>query len=357
MRVSLVMIVKDEESNLRRCLESAAKVVDEIIIVDTGSTDSTKSIALEYQAKIFDYSWTNDFAAARNFALDKSTCEWSLVLDADEYISNDCEAALKRHVHSPPMVGKIKHMDMFMGKDGVNYEQIFISRLFPSNCRYIGEIHEQIVSDLPRTKVDIEVRHDGYFQKTKSARNLPILKKMISDRPEDPYFHYQIAKEYRGLEKHEDAYLHLKIAYSKITRKEAYASSIIINFIYSMISSGHLDSGLNIIENEQGFLKHSSDFYFVSALYLLELIYSNLEQYGELIPLIEHYYLQALEIGDVEQDGGVIGTGSFAAHHNLGVYYEVTGSINKAKEQYNRAASYNYLPSIERLKDLGDWHG
>ncbi|MBT2291602.1 glycosyltransferase family 2 protein [Paenibacillus albidus] len=352
MKLSLVMIVKNEESTLRRCLESVAKYVDEIIIVDTGSTDNTKSIALEYQSRVFDYEWTNDFAAARNYALDKSTCEWSLVLDADEFLSKDCSKALRNHIHSTPAVGKAKLVDKFMGKDGISYEQIYISRLFPSDCRYTGKIHEQIVSDLPRHKVDIEIQHDGYFKKEKSSRNLPILLNEISDHPEDPYFHYQIAKEYRGTGNHEEAYSHLRIAYSKITGKEGYAPSVIINFMYSIISSGHLADGLTVLENEQDFLKNSSDFYFVSALYLLELIYSDPDQYGELLPLIEDYYLRALEIGDNEQEGSVIGTGSFAAHHNLGVFYEVTGNIAKAQEQYRKAANYNYEPSLERLREL-----
>ncbi|NUU60945.1 glycosyltransferase family 2 protein [Paenibacillus agri] len=352
MRLSLVMIVKNGESTLRRCLESAAKYVDEIIIVDTGSTDNTKLIALDYQSRVFDYEWTNDFGAARNYALDKSTCEWSLVLDADEYISNDCREALTNHLHSVPAIGKVKLIDKFMGKDGINHEQTYISRLFPTNCRYTGRIHEQIVSDLPRHKVDIEIQHDGYFQKEKSSRNVPILIDEILDHPEDPYFHYQIAKEYRGMGNHEEAYSHLSTAYSKITRREGYAPSIIINLMYSIISTGHLEEGLHIIESEQKFMWNSSDFYFVSALFLLELINSNLEIYGELLPLIEDYYLRALEIGDNEQEGSVIGTGSFAAHHNLGVYYEVTGSINKAQEQYRKAAFYNYEPSLERLKEL-----
>lgn len=148
MRLSLVMIVKNEESTLRRCLESVFKYVDEIIIVDTGSTDNTKSIALEYQSRVFDYEWTNDFSAARNYALAQATCKWSLVMDADEYITNDCTNAIREFISRPPGLGQIKRIDKFMGKDGISFEQSYISRLFPSNCRYSGRIHEQIQSEI-----------------------------------------------------------------------------------------------------------------------------------------------------------------------------------------------------------------
>jgi len=350
--ISLVMIVKNETAVLKRCLESATRYVDEIIVVDTGSTDSTKQIAAEYQAKIFDYEWKNDFGAARNFALEKSACQWSLVLDADEYISNDCKGAIQTFIRQGPAIGKLKRVDKFMGKDGVSYEQIYISRLFPSSCRYSGRIHEQVESNLPRVRVNIEVQHDGYFGQLKTDRNIPILKQVIEQNPGDPYYHYQIAKEYRGIEKHEESFLHLKQAYSAITRNETYAPSVIVNFLYAIMASGKLAEGLPVVENEQEYLSDYPDFYFASALYLLELILSDPEQFGELMPYIERFYLRALEIGETDQEGSVIGTGSFAAHHNLGVFYEVTGDIEKAKVQYSSAKKFQYAPSIERLSNL-----
>ncbi|MGG4411271.1 glycosyltransferase family 2 protein, partial [Niallia taxi] len=89
LSVSLCMIVKNEESVLDRCLASVAHLVDEVIIVDTGSTDKTKEIASKYTSKIFDFEWINDFSAARNFAAEQATGDWILVLDADEYIDEE----------------------------------------------------------------------------------------------------------------------------------------------------------------------------------------------------------------------------------------------------------------------------
>ena len=87
--ISLCMIVKNEESVLERCLDSVADLVDEIIIVDTGSTDRTKEIATRYTDKIYDFKWIDDFSAARNFSFSKATMDYIYVADADEVIDDE----------------------------------------------------------------------------------------------------------------------------------------------------------------------------------------------------------------------------------------------------------------------------
>ena len=82
--ISLCMIVKNEEKVLARCLDSVKDLVDEIIIVDTGSGDKTKAIAASYTDKIYDFTWVHDFSAARNFAFSKASCEYIYSADADE---------------------------------------------------------------------------------------------------------------------------------------------------------------------------------------------------------------------------------------------------------------------------------
>ena len=84
MKINLVMIVKNEERSLKQCLAAARHLVDEMIVVDTGSTDHTREIAREMGARLLEFAWVNDFSAARNFALGQSGADWNLVLDADE---------------------------------------------------------------------------------------------------------------------------------------------------------------------------------------------------------------------------------------------------------------------------------
>jgi O-antigen biosynthesis protein len=100
--LSLCMIVKDEEQHLTRCLLSAKPAVDEMIIVDTGSTDRTKEIAQAFGAKVFDFTWTNDFSIARNQSLSMASGDWVLVLDADEVISPLDYAELEKIVRKKP---------------------------------------------------------------------------------------------------------------------------------------------------------------------------------------------------------------------------------------------------------------
>lgn len=86
--ISMCMIVKNEQSILKRCLDSYAGTYDELIIIDTGSTDNTKAIACQYTDKVYDFSWCDDFAAARNFAFSKAHCDYILSVDADEELDS-----------------------------------------------------------------------------------------------------------------------------------------------------------------------------------------------------------------------------------------------------------------------------
>ncbi len=94
--ISLCMIARDEESNIARAIDSVKEIVDEIIVVDTGSKDSTAKIARELGASVFHFEWTDDFSAARNFSISKATSDWILILDADEELLPDDASRLRQ---------------------------------------------------------------------------------------------------------------------------------------------------------------------------------------------------------------------------------------------------------------------
>ena len=96
--ISACLIVRDEASVLDRCLASLEGVVDEIVVVDTGSRDDTKEVAGKYTERIYDFEWCDDFSAARNFANSKATGDWLLTIDADEYVPEDCRHRYKEAV-------------------------------------------------------------------------------------------------------------------------------------------------------------------------------------------------------------------------------------------------------------------
>ncbi len=95
MKVSLSMIVRNEETNLATCLASAADLVDEMIVMDTGSTDRTKEVAARFGARIFDFPWCDDFSAARNASADHANGDWLFILDADDVIDEPNRQRLK----------------------------------------------------------------------------------------------------------------------------------------------------------------------------------------------------------------------------------------------------------------------
>ncbi|REK69628.1 glycosyltransferase family 2 protein [Paenibacillus paeoniae] len=346
------MIVKNEEAVIKRCLDSVKGMVDEIVIVDTGSTDQTIEIARAYGASIHHYTWNHHFGDARNYALQHSTGDWNLVLDADEYIANDCTKAIRELMERGNCIGRVKRIDKFKDKEGVAYAQCYISRLFPAGVRYEGRIHEQVVSDLPRVRLGVEVGHDGYYEASRSDRNIPLLQMEIDAQQNNPYYHYQIAKEYNGIENFEQAHFHLKKAYNGLTKKEMYYSNTVVDYLYAMISSKQLDEGLAVIQSEAARLHDFPDFHFVSGQYYLELILSDTAKYVHLLPRIEQSYLKCLELGETDRYDSVIGTGSFSALHNLGVYHEVTGNTQQAVAYYREAASYGYAPSERRIAAL-----
>ena len=161
---SLCMIVKDEEAVLSRCLDSLHDIMDEIIIVDTGSTDKTKEIARKYTDKIFDYKWCNDFADARNFAASKATGDYIYTADADEYL--DAENRDKLCQLKKIMLPEIEIVQMLYhtpaGLSTVyNFEEEYRPKLYKRlrTFSWIDQIHETLRVDPVVYDSDIVIEH------------------------------------------------------------------------------------------------------------------------------------------------------------------------------------------------------
>jgi glycosyltransferase involved in cell wall biosynthesis len=351
--LSLVMIVKNEEDKIQRCIDSIKKIVDEIIIVDTGSTDSTKSIALKNGAKIFEYKWNNDFSNARNFSIKQSTSDWNLVLDADEYIVSNHQIIKAFIENQENKIGKLNILNKYKVNGQEMVESSFVSRLFPNkNILFSGRVHEQLVSNLPRINLPLIVEHDGYYQTDKTDRNLPLLLDDLKDAPNDAYLLYQIGKQYYLKMDFINANMYFNNSYNKINLDDSYKPKLVVDFIYSLMKSGNLESGLVIIEKEKQYLSWSTDFHFACGVFFMELVFSNVNKYIHYYPLIEQEYLKCLELGDIQKEEMVRGTGSFLALYNLGTVYETTGNEVRAIECYKKSAELKYNPAKIRYEYL-----
>lgn len=182
--LSLCMIVRDEEKNLTNCLENASVYADEIVVVDTGSTDNTKTIASKYTDKIFDFLWIDDFSKARNFSFDKASCNYIMWLDADDIVPSesvekilewknsqeDCDVLMCRYVAS-------------VDEDQKPIFEYYRERIVKNNpsLRWKEPVHEAIT---PQGKIiynkDIYVRHNKQKDKY-TDRNLNIYLRQINE--------------------------------------------------------------------------------------------------------------------------------------------------------------------------------
>lgn len=161
--ISLVMIVKNEEKILRRCLDCVKNLMDEIIVVDTGSTDKTKEIAGEYTDKIYDFKWIDDFAAARNFAFSKATMDYIYSCDADEVI--DDANRMRFMSLKSALVPEVEIVQMhYVEKSGssvLNAKSEYRPKLYKRlrNFTWIEPIHETVRIDPVVFDSDIEIFH------------------------------------------------------------------------------------------------------------------------------------------------------------------------------------------------------
>lgn len=194
MEMSLCMIVKNEEEVLARCLNAARSFIDEIIIVDTGSTDSTQTIAQSFNAIIYDFTWCDDFAKARNYAFSKATKEYIMWLDADDYITkeNIDQILHLKSTLSPDVDAISMHYSLGRDEKGHTITSLRRNRIVKRNkqFKWIGRVHEYLEVSGNIYASEIYIHHDKH--KDYTDRNLKIYRQMQKENmlfsPRDLYY-------------------------------------------------------------------------------------------------------------------------------------------------------------------------
>jgi GT2 family glycosyltransferase/ubiquinone/menaquinone biosynthesis C-methylase UbiE len=225
VHLSACVITKNEEKNLPRWINSMQKIVDEMIIVDTGSTDQTRKIAKAAGAKVYDFVWCNDFAAAKNFAIEKASGDWILFLDADEYFTAETIKYVPEYLFK---VQDNKNIDAFLCRlvniDADGDDRVISVgsnlRIFRNDeaLRFQGQIHEFLVRlggplRLAHLEAKTEIYHTGYSTKIvkgKLERNLMILQEDIEKNGEKPWHYAYLADCYYGLKEYDKAICYAK---------------------------------------------------------------------------------------------------------------------------------------------------
>jgi len=344
--VSLCMIVKNEEAFLDVALKSVRAVLslDDIVVVDTGSMDKTKEIALSNGASVFEFEWCNDFSAARNFAASKAKNDWVFYIDADEEVIYADLDNIKEFINNTQATG------MVMLTDVTTNRQSSLARLYNrKSYLFEGRIHEQLRAIDGRSRmtagdVRVSMQHHGYLPEYKKVvakleRNELLLLEELKIQPKNPYLLYQLGKSYfcreRDLLKACECFK--KAIESGVDVNINYTYDLVECYGYALINSGQYDEALGVRDKFASYYNDNVQFRFLSAH-----IYQNC---GELVEAVECY--ESCIGVDVFDPNGIT---SFLSYYNIGVILECIGMIDDAIAMY--ASCGDYEPALIRLKDL-----
>lgn len=315
--VSLCMIVKNESELLSLCLESVQGIVDEIIVVDTGSTDNTKEIALTHGAKVFDFPWVHDFSAARNYAMEQATSDWILQLDADEHLTENSRSLLLptvEHVMNYAINIQIKNLNE-VTQNYVLHQYPRLYRNVPE-IRYKNRIHEQLVYDGESMEVgqsDIQIIHLGYTEqlvkkKNKTARNVRLLQEELKLQPENGFMHFNLGNEYMKTEDRKKALKHYQIAHKNALNTTVQAASA-LQIVKILFHSKQYTQGFAILREIKALYPDYTDIWYLEA--------ETLEMVGQ-EEEAKDGFLTCLQKGEAPKKYlAIAGVGSFYPIHRL----------------------------------------
>ena len=278
--LSVCMIVKDEEKNIKRCLESIKDLADEIIVVDTGSSDNTVEILKEYNVKIGYFKWNKNFSDARNKSLEMATKDWILFLDADEQIPDEEIPKIKDLINNTPLEAINFRLVNIVQNN--NFGDSLVLRLFKNNpnYRFVGKMHEQI--SLSITKIsgdksiglsDIKILHYGYDPQScdinsKIERNLNLLES-YDENEKNGYYYYSLGNEYSRINNFEKALNSYYKAFDS-SNKTSYMPYLCLNISKTLYLNKQYTKAILEIDKFAKLYPNLRDLYFLKALNAIE---------------------------------------------------------------------------------------
>lgn len=340
--LSICLIAKNEENCIETCLTSLIpfqKAGAEIVVVDTGSTDSTKALAAKYTDHVYDYTWQNDFAAARNYAADKATNNFIFFIDCDESVTypqteNDIKNLLK-NINAMPNT-KAGMIDNVSKNTQGRIVTDKLARVYDKTVyAYKGIIHEQLFpidgSAPSYHMLNITLKHDGYedpaLMQKKASRNITLLEAELESKPNDDYTLFQLAQSYRALGKYEDALTYLEKAISLDLNPELdYVKTLVESYGYTLIDLNRASEALSLYGVYDTFCTRAD---FVFMLGVANMQTGQIEQ-----AIVEFKKAVTISSHCIE------GVNSYSAYYNLGVIYDCMGDTNTAKMYYQKCGDY-----------------
>jgi tetratricopeptide (TPR) repeat protein len=353
MTLSFCAIVKNEEASLPHCLASVRDVVDEMVILDTGSTDGTIVIAQSFNARIYSFEWCNDFSIARNEALKYVQGDWVLVLDADEVLVPEIIPSIQQIIQSPQHL-LINLIRQEIGASQTPYS--LVSRLFRHHpdIHFSRPYHEMVddsIADLLQREShwqigylpNVAILHHGYQASTIAARDKftrarTIMEEFLATHPHDPYICNKLGALYLESGETAKGLQLLEHGFQSIQNSPQPEAAILYELHYHL---GSVYSELNPSKAEQHYqLAIQQPILPKLKLGAINNFGNLLKQKGDL-PNAKLLYQQALEI-DPELA---------IAHNNLGMTLKALGQFADAIAHYQKAIELqpNYAEAHQNL--------
>jgi tetratricopeptide (TPR) repeat protein len=354
-RVSLCMIVRDEEPRIAACLESVRPWVDEMIVVDTGSTDRTADIARALGARVIDHAWQESFSEARNVSLGEATGDWILWMDADDVLPPESGSRIREcaarasdgitgfvaQVRCPAAPGEagetvVDHVRLFRNLPEIRFELRIHEQVLPSIRRIGGEIARS-----PITVVHANYDHSPEGQKRKRARDEKLLALDLAENPDHPFVHFNVGMTASHEGDHGRAIQHLRESIRLSSPRESHVRKAYALLAASHRARGETELALSACREGREIYPQDAELLFNEGLAW--------QRAGEL-PRAADCLERLLDLPRESDYLGSLDPGifSYKARHNLAAIQEQMGNFSQAEACWREAIA-------ERAELLSSW--
>lgn len=347
--LSACIIAKNEETNIRRCIESLSPLQCEVIVVDTGSTDNTISIAQKCGAHVYSFPWINDFSAARNFSIKKASNDWIFIIDCDEWITEITGNIWDYLLQDETILGMINRKNLMHADTTFGSYTSLLARVFNrKHYYYQGIIHEQVTPyvthDLDGILLPITMNHSGYVNEglsteQKKNRNITLLTKTLSEDPNQPIQWYHLGHEYYASGEYQRAIdCFEKVLVLNPDKELEYFRHTIQSYCESLLAINEIKKAYLLEQYENLWNSYPDYHYLLGKIYFLD---------GKLLNSMQ-CFIKATTLNTPYIEG----TNTYLPWFYIGKINELYGEYDAALLFYEKCGDFE--PAIDARKQLSE---